>query len=96
MEDLTELLLRWQKEAGYQLLRVGDTLILTSKAGTQRKVVAAFVAAFSLLLREDSTEGLVPIWTCVDIEQGKKVDYGSLDLNDPKIMDRVQHGTYQR
>jgi hypothetical protein len=96
MDDLTGYLLRWQRGAGYQLVLVEDVLILTGKAGTQRKVVATFSGDDLYYVNDiDRREKfMIPIWTCVDIEQGKTVNYSDVDLDDLKVMDRIDHGTY--
>lgn len=90
MIDKSDLLLRFQRDGGYALYEVDAVLILTTRRTSAKKVIGVFPK------REDGQWPLTAIWTACDIDDGRQlVDYSKIDMGDPKIRDRVEHGVYR-
>ena len=89
MQDRSDVLLKWQRDAGYALREVNGFLLLTTRRTSSKKIIAAF----PLINNEVPQKA---IWVACDLDdQRTLVDYEAIDCIDFEIRDRLEHGTFR-
>lgn len=99
--DRNELLLRRHRDAGFNLMEMQDHLLLFTE---RTRAHGRFVGSFGRMGDESHPElagGTVrgwpirAIWVVCDFEMGSlPIDYDKVDISDPALMDKLEHGAY--
>lgn len=89
MQDLDHILLEIHRKDGFALFLVGpEHIFLTRKPKPHMDLAAVFT------IQEGGLYPVKAIWTACDIAARRAlIDYDKIDINDPEIRDKIEHGT---
>ncbi len=93
--DRNEMLLKVHRAAGFSLMEMqGLLLLFTDRTRAHSKFVGAFPKV-ALVGQDGMGWPLRAIWAVCDFEIGAQpVDYDQVNIDDPAILDKIEHGVF--